>query len=168
MNAEVGRYSVVLSRADDPNRPWVAARESNSGYQDPSRTAIDEFGNAYVANRAHSNGSPPNDYGSVSKIAYRHPQLCDELINSQVDIRWNTCLAAFDCDTELIGKMKDSGCGLVMMVDRSGNPDDKNSMSEGSDQLTKVCRMCEDGDLHYSIGKVFGGPGETKETVDQK
>ncbi|MEE8464900.1 MAG: cobalamin-dependent protein [Dehalococcoidia bacterium] len=94
--------------------------------------------------------------------------LCDELIKSDVNIRWNTCLAAFNCDPELIGKMKDAGCGLVMMVDRSGNPDDKESMSEGSDQLTEVCRMCEDGDLHYNIGKVFGGPGETKETVDQK
>ena len=94
--------------------------------------------------------------------------LCDELIKSDVNIRWNTCLAAFNCDAELIGKMKDAGCGLVMMVDRSGNPDDKNSMSEAIGQLTEVCQMCEDGDLHYNIGKVFGGPGETKETVDQK
>ena len=94
--------------------------------------------------------------------------LCDELIKSDVNIRWNTCLAAFNCDTELIAKMNEAGCGLVMMVDRSGNPDDKNSMFEGSDQLSEVCRMCEDGDLHYNIGKVFGVPGETKETVDQK
>ncbi|MDA1129797.1 MAG: cobalamin-dependent protein [Chloroflexi bacterium] len=94
--------------------------------------------------------------------------LCDELISSDVNIRWNTCLAGFNCDTELIGKMKEAGCGLVMMVDRSGNPNDKNSMSEANDHLLEVCRMCEESDLHYNIGKVFGGPGETKETVDRK
>jgi len=55
-----------------------------------------------------------------------------------------------------------------MMVNRSGNPGDKDSMSEETDQLTEVCRMCEEGDLHYSIGRTFGEPGETRETVDQK
>ena len=94
--------------------------------------------------------------------------LCDELIKSEVNIRWNTCLTAFNCDAELIGKMKEAGCGLVMMVDRAGNPGDKNSMAENRDALAEVCQMCEDGGLHYNIGRVFGGPGETRETVDQK
>ena len=28
--------------------------------------------------------------------------------------------------------------------------------------------MCDEGGLHYNIGKIFGEPGETRETVDQK
>ncbi|NQW24015.1 MAG: cobalamin B12-binding domain-containing protein [SAR202 cluster bacterium] len=94
--------------------------------------------------------------------------LCSALIEADVNIRWNTCLAPFNCDTELIGLMKEAGCGLVMMVNRSGNPDDKGSMTEENDLLAQICRMCEDGDLHYNIGKIFGEPGETRETVDQK
>jgi radical SAM superfamily enzyme YgiQ (UPF0313 family) len=94
--------------------------------------------------------------------------LCGELIKADVNIRWNTCLAPFNCDTELIGMMKEAGCGLVMMVNRSGNPGDMGSMVEENEQLAEVCRMCGDGDLHYNIGKIFGEPGETRESVDNK
>ncbi|MDA0263149.1 MAG: cobalamin-dependent protein [Chloroflexi bacterium] len=94
--------------------------------------------------------------------------LCRELIESKVDIRWNTCLAPFNCDPELIGMMKEAGCGLVIMVNRAGNPGDMGSMAEENEQLAAVCKMCEDGDLHYNIGKTFGEPGETRESVDMK
>lgn len=94
--------------------------------------------------------------------------LCRELIDSEVNVRWNTNLAPFSCDSDLIGLMKKAGCGLVMMGNRSGNPFDQESMAEVTGQLTEVCRMCDEGDLHYNIGKVFGEPGETEETVDQK
>ncbi len=90
------------------------------------------------------------------------------MIESDVNVRWNTNLAPFDCDRELIGLMKEAGCGLVMMGNRSGNPYDKASVSEVTNQLTEVCRTCEEGDLHYNIGKIFGEPGETRETVEQK
>jgi len=94
--------------------------------------------------------------------------LCSKLIEAEVNIRWNTCLAPFNCDTELIGLMKDAGCGLVMMVNRGGNPGDLRSMVEENVALAKVCKMCDDGGLHYNIGKQFGEPGETRESVDNK
>ena len=28
--------------------------------------------------------------------------------------------------------------------------------------------MCDEGDLHYNLGKQFGEPGETRESVDNK
>ncbi|PKB70703.1 MAG: hypothetical protein BZY87_09250 [SAR202 cluster bacterium Io17-Chloro-G6] len=94
--------------------------------------------------------------------------LCSQLIESDVNIRWNTCLAPFNCDTELIGLMKDAGCGLVMMVNRGGNPNDMGSMIEENEALAEVCRMCDEGGLHYNIGKIFGEPGETRESVENK
>ena len=94
--------------------------------------------------------------------------LCSAIIESDVNIRWNTCLAPFDCDTELISLMKDAGCGLVMMVNRSGNPGDMGSMVEENEALAQVCRMCDDGGLHYNLGKQFGEPGETRESVENK
>ena len=94
--------------------------------------------------------------------------LCRELIRSKVNVRWNTNLAPFDCDPELIGLMKESGCGLVLMGNRSGNPYDQDDISDVTKQLTEVCRICDEGGLHYNIGKIFGEPGETRETVDEK
>ncbi len=94
--------------------------------------------------------------------------LCSAIIESDLNVRWNTCLAPFNCDTELIGMMKEAGCGLVMMVNRSGNPGDMGSMVEENDALAEVCRMCDEGGLHYNLGKQFGEPGETKESVDNK
>jgi len=94
--------------------------------------------------------------------------LCSAIIEADINIRWNTCLAPFNCDTELIGLMKDAGCGLVMMVNRSGNPGDMGSMVEENDALAEVCRMCDEGGLHYNLGKQFGEPGETRESVDNK
>ena len=94
--------------------------------------------------------------------------LCSAIIESDVNIRWNTCLAPFDCDTELISLMKDAGCGLVMMVNRSGNPGDMGSMVEENEALAQVCRMCDEGGLHYNLGKQFGEPWETRESVENK
>jgi radical SAM superfamily enzyme YgiQ (UPF0313 family) len=64
--------------------------------------------------------------------------------------------------------MKEAGCGLVMMGNRSGNPYDQDNMSEVTNQITEVCRLCDEGDLNYNIGKIFGEPGETRETVEHK
>ena len=94
--------------------------------------------------------------------------LCSQLIEADVKIRWNTCPAPFACDTELIGLKKDAGCGLVMMVNRSGNPGDMDSMVEENEALAEVCRMCDAGGLHDNIGKQFGEPGATRESVDNK
>jgi hypothetical protein len=41
-------------------------------------------------------------------------------------------------------------------------------MVEENDALAEVCRMCDEGGLHYNLGKQFGEPGETRESVDNK
>ena len=35
-------------------------------------------------------------------------------------------------------------------------------------RISKVCRMCEEGGLQYTVGQTFGSPGETLDTVEQK
>ena len=35
-------------------------------------------------------------------------------------------------------------------------------------QMLQVCKLCEKGDLPYTVGQTFGAPGETRETVEQK
>ncbi|OGQ89349.1 MAG: hypothetical protein A2289_16740 [Deltaproteobacteria bacterium RIFOXYA12_FULL_58_15] len=84
-NIEVARYATVAVRDDDPYRPYVADFGPTTQCQQPSRSTIDEFGNAYIANRACSGyggscpswSTLPNANGSVTKVGFFHEVLCD-------------------------------------------------------------------------------------------
>ena len=93
--------------------------------------------------------------------------LCHALIESGLDLHWNTCLTPIpsSCDADIVGLMRDAGCKLAIMT--AGGHDDGN-MSSGLDNLTRVCHTCEEGGLHYTLSQYFGGPGETRETVEEK
>ena len=47
--------------------------------------------------------------------------LCQALLEADLKLHWNTCLAPFSCDAELVGQMKDAGCALVLMGGLSGD-----------------------------------------------
>lgn len=94
--------------------------------------------------------------------------FCRALLNADLKLHWNTCLAPHNCDLELVQLMKQSGCALVLMTGLSGEADSGVPFGEALDRLEEVCHVCEDGDLHYSITQVFGVPGETSESVEQK
>ena len=42
------------------------------------------------------------------------------------------------------------------------------ALAEVLQPLLETCRLCEAGGLHYTITQTFGGPGETRDTVEQK
>ena len=99
--------------------------------------------------------------------------LCRALIASDLKLHWNTCLAPYNCDLELVRLMKKAGCALVIIVGSGGDayrgvPLDKQLVDEQLEQLARVCEICQDGDLYYSITQVFGTPGETCESVEAK
>ena len=106
--------------------------------------------------------------------------LCGALIEAGLKAHWNTCLAPFECDAELVRLMKQAGCALVLMTNRGGDPHDGegrgegrgdgrgNALAEELDSLREVTQLCEDGGLHYTISRTFGEPGETRQTVEQK
>ena len=95
--------------------------------------------------------------------------LCSALIEADLGVRWNTCLASFNVDTELVRLMKDAGCALVLMGNRGGDPHDgTGSLEEQMEAQLEVPRLCEEGGLHYTIARTFGEPGETRETVENK
>ena len=94
--------------------------------------------------------------------------LCYALMEADLKLHWNTCLAPHSCDAELVGLMKQTGCALVLMTGRGGDSHEGTALGQHLDQLRQVCRLCEDGGLHYTISQGFGEPGETRETVDEK
>ena len=95
-------------------------------------------------------------------------ELCQALSEADLKLRWNTCLAPFSCDSELVGMMKHAGCALVIMGNMQGDGHDGTSLGERLDPLVETCRLCEEGGLHYTISQRFGEPGENRQTVDEK
>ena len=94
--------------------------------------------------------------------------LCKALLEADLKLHWNTCLAPFSCDAELVGQMKDAGCALVLMGGLSGDGHQGVTLQESLEPLQEVCHLCEEGGLHYTISQTFGEPGETRETVEHK
>ncbi|MBI3327216.1 MAG: cobalamin B12-binding domain-containing protein [Nitrospinae bacterium] len=94
--------------------------------------------------------------------------LCQALIDADLRVHWNTCLAPYGCDADLVQLMKQAGCALVLMGGIGGDSHDGGTLDERLEPLLETCRLCEAGGLHYTISQVFGEPGETRETVERK
>ena len=95
-------------------------------------------------------------------------EFCRVLIESDLKIEWNTALAPEVCDLELIGLMKEAGCGLVIIGDLVVDARDPEDLAVRLDRMYQICCLCEEGGLPYTVGQTFGAPGETKGTVEQK
>jgi hypothetical protein len=94
--------------------------------------------------------------------------LCQALIDAHLKVHWNTVLAPSGCDAELIQLMRRAGCALVLLVGMGGEGRTGAILDESLQPLLETCRLCEAGGLHYTITQTFGGPGETRETVERK
>ena len=94
--------------------------------------------------------------------------LCRALSEADLKLHWNTCLAPFSCDEELVGLMKGAGCALVIMGRARGDGHGGTLLGENLEPLRRTCQLCEDGGLHYTVSQNFGEPGETRETVEEK
>ena len=92
--------------------------------------------------------------------------LCQGLLDADMGIQWNSYLAPVpdSFDLEAARLMKESGCGLVVMagVDAGG------AQAEQFDRVKRICDLCEEGGVHYTISQSFGDPGETREMVRAK
>jgi hypothetical protein len=94
--------------------------------------------------------------------------LCHAFLEADLKLNWNTCMAPFSCDAEVVSLMKQAGCSLVIMGALRGDLHDGETLGEKLEPLYEVCAMCEEGDLHYTIAQSFGEVGETEQTVADK
>ncbi|HJN88279.1 MAG: cobalamin-dependent protein [Dehalococcoidia bacterium] len=94
--------------------------------------------------------------------------FCHALIEAGLKLHWNTGFAPHTCDSELIGLMKQAGCALVVMGGTGGDSHEGAAMGKHLNLLREVCHTCEEGNLHYTMAQIFGEPGETRETVEEK
>jgi hypothetical protein len=102
-------------------------------------------------------------------IPLKHAKaLCHAFLEADLKLNWNTCMAPFSCDAEIVGLMKQAGCALVIMGAIRGDLHDGETLGEKLEPLREVCAMCEEGGLHYTIAQSFGEVGETEQTVADK
>ena len=94
--------------------------------------------------------------------------LCSAIIEADLGIRWNTPLASFNCDAELVRLMREAGCALALLGNRDGGADGGGSREERMEGELEVPRLLEEDGLHYTIARTFGEPGETRESVEYK
>ena len=97
----------------------------------------------------------------------RAKELCTRLIESSLNLRWNSYLRPGDCDEELTTLMKSSGCSLALIA---GREPDRQSDDLGSrlDDLRELADHCRSADLPFALTMAFGTPGETEKTVSAK
>ena len=94
--------------------------------------------------------------------------LCRALIASDTRLHWNTCLAPFGCDTELVQLMTQAGCVLALMGSLPTAPLGEGNLTERLQPALETCRLCEMQGLNYTLSVTFGEPGETRQTVEAK
>jgi len=94
--------------------------------------------------------------------------LCQALIEDMPKVHWNTCLAPFSCDAEMVSLMKQAGCALVIMGSTRGSAQDGSTLADRLEPMAQTAALCEEGGLHYTVAQTFGEPGDTRETVEEK
>ena len=90
--------------------------------------------------------------------------LCKAIIASGLSVRWNTYLRPGECDAELTGLMKKSGCSLALLAEAS----DEANLEGRLQQIGALADLCREVELPFTLNLTFGEPGETESSVQKK
>lgn len=95
--------------------------------------------------------------------------VCREMVKRKLDVQWETYLHPIAVDEELLGLMLESGAlGLEFTPDSGSSA---MLASYGKDieveHLEQAAKLCRRMGLPFAFNFIFGGPGETWETVDE-
>jgi anaerobic magnesium-protoporphyrin IX monomethyl ester cyclase len=96
-------------------------------------------------------------------------ELCDALLEEQINIRWAATTRVDTLDEETLRKMKDAGCYLLGLGIESGNQEildaaKKKQTIEGIKQAVELCKKVKLQTMGHFI---FGLPGETRQTAQK-
>jgi radical SAM superfamily enzyme YgiQ (UPF0313 family) len=93
--------------------------------------------------------------------------LCDEIINNNLDISWRCILYPGKVDKELIEKMAQSGCVEVSLGMESGSDIILKKMNKQyrTTNVSHASELLKKGGIRRMGFLLLGGPGETKQTV---
>lgn len=96
-------------------------------------------------------------------------RICDEIVARGLSIEWSAYLNPKFVDEALAEKMAASGCRGVEFGTDSGAEAMIASLKKefGLEELRRASELCHRYRIKFCHSLIFGGPGETAETVDQ-
>lgn len=107
---------------------------------------------------------------NIFNMPIRHAkEICQELIARQLDIEWSAYLNPKFVDEELCALMARSGCKAIEFGTDSGSPAIMTSLKKefDVDDLRRASALCHQYGLKFCHSLIFGGPGETGQTVGE-
>jgi radical SAM superfamily enzyme YgiQ (UPF0313 family) len=96
-------------------------------------------------------------------------ELCEEMISRNLGLSWMTDIHVHPSSPDLFGLMKKAGCVLAFMdVGTCAEATLKKiDVDFGMEDIRKCCADMRSAELNFGFLMFFGGPGETKETVEE-
>jgi NAD(P)-dependent dehydrogenase (short-subunit alcohol dehydrogenase family) len=94
-------------------------------------------------------------------------EICEAIIARGLDIEWSGYLNPKFIDEELCALMARSGCRAIEFGTDSGSPKMIAQLSKEFDvaDLRRASELCHQYELKFCHSLIFGGPGETEQTV---
>lgn len=94
--------------------------------------------------------------------------LCQEIIDRGLKVKWSCNTRASLLDEELVKKMKEAGCGLILIGVESGDEDLRNKVLNKritDKDIKKAVKLCKKAGIMIGGYFMLGFPGETKEQL---
>ncbi len=96
-------------------------------------------------------------------------ELCQQLAAAELDITWRCILYPWKVDEELVKMMVTAGCRDVSLGFESGCESVLQGMNKqyNSQEVWRITQILGDHGIHRMGFLLLGGPGETKESVEE-
>ncbi|MBI2962568.1 MAG: cobalamin B12-binding domain-containing protein [Deltaproteobacteria bacterium] len=96
-------------------------------------------------------------------------RICEEIVRRGLDVEWSGYLNPKFVDEELVRLLAASGCkGVEFGTDSGAATMIANLRKEfDAEDLRRASRLCRRYGVKFAHSLIFGGPGETLETVEQ-
>lgn len=96
-------------------------------------------------------------------------QLCRAISDDRLSFNWSAFINPGFMTAELLDGMLEAGCDAVEFGSDSGSPSMLQSMGKsfGVAEIREASRLCAEAGVDFAHYLLFGGPGETEETIDE-
>jgi radical SAM superfamily enzyme YgiQ (UPF0313 family) len=105
---------------------------------------------------------------NIFNMPLRHAkEICDEIASRELDVEWSAYLNPKFVDAELCRLMARSGCKAIEFGTDAGSPTMIANLAKEFDveDLRRSSTLCHEHNLKFCHSLIFGGPGETEQTV---
>lgn len=106
---------------------------------------------------------------TFTALGERNQQICEAMLRENLDLSWIANGRVDMVDQDMLQLMKRAGCHLVKFGVESGSDNILKNYRKGTttNQATRAFAMAKNAGLDTHAHLVFGGPGETRETIRQ-